>query len=64
MPFFVIFRHKFHTFIKHTSTYYIYKVKYLIEVDINFTSEFDHGHGPLTVSMRASFSGTDIMNNY
>jgi len=48
MPSFVIFRHKFHTFIKHKSTCYIYKVKCLIEIYINFTSEFDHGHGPLT----------------
>jgi len=46
-PFFVIFKHKFRTFIKHKSTYYIYKVKCLIEVYINFTSYFDRGHGPL-----------------
>jgi len=32
---------------KHKSTYYINKVKCLIEVYINFTSDFDRGHGPL-----------------
>jgi len=29
------------------SSYYIGKVKCLIEVYIHFTSEFDCGHGPL-----------------
>jgi len=48
MPSIVIFGHKFHTFIKQKSTYYIHKVKCLIEVHINFTSEFDCGHGPIT----------------
>ena len=32
---------------KHKSAYYIYKVKCLIEVYINFTNEFDRGHGHL-----------------
>jgi len=34
-------------FIKLKSSYYIGKVKCLIEVYTNFTSEFDRGHGPL-----------------
>jgi len=43
---------------KHKFTYYIYKVKCLIKIHINFTNVFDRGHGHMTMSFEIRHTST------